>query len=364
MIATLRDAWFLARADFRHLIRRRETLLWAFALPVVFFYFLGTVTQQFSSDANQKDRLGIVLEPDAGPRAGQLIDRLTKEGFAIVRLDSRAKLADYRRRLTIPTAFSRELAAGHRVQLSFARTGHDMGGDYDQLRVRRAAAALTADIAGSPRTIELDVRPAGIRREAPHGFEQSVPGNLVFFVIMVLFTNGGVTLLLEREQGILRRLASSPMSRSAVMLGKWGARMLLGLIQIVFALATGSLLFGVRWGSNLPMVVLVLAALGGFAAATGMLVGNFSRTRGQAVAIGSITANVLAAIGGCWWPAEVTPPWMQTLARYTPAGLAMDALHRLVNFGSPALTVLPHLLAFTSAAAIAGWIVARTFRFE
>ena len=72
--------------------------------------------------------------------------------------------------------------------------------------------------------ISLDVTSAGKRKDPPIGFEQAVPGTLVMFTLLVMFTSGGVSLLVERRQGILRRLASSPMSRGAVVLGKWGAR--------------------------------------------------------------------------------------------------------------------------------------------
>lgn len=40
----LRDALFLARMDLRLMFRSRITWLWAFVMPVVFFYFIGTVT--------------------------------------------------------------------------------------------------------------------------------------------------------------------------------------------------------------------------------------------------------------------------------------------------------------------------------
>ena len=40
------------------------------------------------------------------------------------------------------------------------------------------------------------------------------------------------------------------------------------------------------------------------------------RTRGQLSAIGPIASTGLAMIGGCYWPIEVTPPFMQTLAKF------------------------------------------------
>ena len=57
---------------------------------------------------------------------------------------------------------------------------------------------------------------------------------MVMFTLTVLFTVGAVSLLMERNKGIFRRLASSPMSRGSVVLGMWGARMGLGLIQMLW----------------------------------------------------------------------------------------------------------------------------------
>ena len=94
------------------------------------------------------------------------------------------------------------------------------------------------------------------------------------------------------------------MSRGAVVLGKWGARMSLGVVQIAFAMIAGTVLFHVHWGPNLPMVVLVLLTYGSLAAALGMLLGNFGRTEGQVIGFGVIASNVFAGLGGCWWPIE------------------------------------------------------------
>ena len=37
-----RDAWFIARSDVRYLLMKRETILWTFVMPIIFFYFIGT----------------------------------------------------------------------------------------------------------------------------------------------------------------------------------------------------------------------------------------------------------------------------------------------------------------------------------
>jgi ABC-type multidrug transport system permease subunit len=187
---------------------------------------------------------------------------------------------------------------------------------------------------------------------------------MVMFTLTVLFTAGAVSLTLERNYGILCRLAYSPMSRGAVVLGKWGARMMVGAIQIAAAMVTGSLLFRVHWGPNLPMVVVVMLAYAALVATLAMLLGNFGRSLTQVIGLGVISSNLLAGLGGCWWPVEITPLWTQRLALFLPTGWTMDALHKLVNFGASPATVIPHVCVSVALALAAGWVLARTFRFQ
>ena len=41
------------------------------------------------------------------------------------------------------------------------------------------------------------------------------------FTLLVLLSSGAAQLVVEREQGLLRRLASTPIPRGSVVLGKW-----------------------------------------------------------------------------------------------------------------------------------------------
>src|SRR5216684_1312915 len=294
-----RDALYLARMDAAHLLRRRETLLWTFVMPVIFFYFFGTIMR--NSSGPTKDNLGVSAPPDAGFLADQLLARLNQRGYHVIRAQEPKEFLRFRRKLSIPAGFTASVLARKPMKIRFERTGEDMSADYDRVRLYRAVYTTLADLivvsgenakaskdafeklAAEPRMLTLNVKPAGKRLEPPSGFEQSVPGTMVMFTLLVLFTTGGVSLTIERNQGILRRLASSPMSRGAVVLGKWGARMSLGVVQIAFAMIAGSVLFHVRWGPNFPVVVLVLLVYGSLAAALGMLLGNFGGTEGQVI---------------------------------------------------------------------------------
>ena len=77
-----------------------------------------------------------------------------------------------------------------------------------------------------------------------------------------------------------------------------------------------------------------------------------------------LTTMVLAALGGCWWPIEIAPTWMQSLSLALPTGWTMDAMHRRVSFGDPASAALPHVTALAVSALAAGWAGARIFRYQ
>ena len=77
----------------------------------------------------------------------------------------------------------------------------------------QASPAAFEKLAAAPRPITLSVVPAGKLKTIPSGFQQAVPGTMVMFLMLVMFTSGSVSLLHERREGILLRLASTPMSR-------------------------------------------------------------------------------------------------------------------------------------------------------
>jgi hypothetical protein len=357
----LRDAFFLTRMDLWHLAHSREALMWTFVMPLIFFYFLGAITGNFRGGA--KDTLAVSAAADAGFLADQLIERLGARDFSVVRTRTEAEFLGYSRRLEIPAGFTAAALASKPVTLPFTRVGDEMGASYDRLRIQRAMHSLMEPAV----SLGVDVKAAGKRIVPPIGFDQSVPGTMVMFTLLVMFTSGAVSLTIERRNGILRRLASSSMSRGAVVLGKWGARWAMGMVQIAFAMIAGSALFKVHWGPSaaaIAAVAAVLAAYGALAATLGMALGNFGRTEAQVIGLGVIASNLLAGLGGCWWPIEVTPVWLQKAALVLPTGLTMDALHKVVNFGAAPSAVIPHLCALVAAAAVAGWVVARGFRFQ
>lgn len=387
----IRALLFIARKDLAYMIRQWETILWTFVMPILFFYFIGTVTGGFASPAGSRDApnpLVLHAPEQGGAILDQIVRRLEEQNFRIVRPATAEEAARYRRHLIVPeppeghATLTDAVRAGAQVTLNFRRRGDGVDSDFDVLRIRRAVYAVVADLAvlktedeaadsaafarlaAMPRALTLRVVPAGARVEPPAGFAQAIPGTMVMFTMLILLTSGAILLVTEREQGLLRRLASTPISRASVVSGKWAGKMTLGLVQIAFAMGVGTLLFRMDWGRTWPMVGLVLFAWAAFNASLGIVLGNLARTPAQTAGIGVISTLVLAALGGAWWPIEITPAWMQALALGIPTGWTMDAMHKLVNFGYGSAVAIPHVGALALGAVILGWIGARTFRYQ
>ena len=171
-------------------------------------------------------------------------------------------------------------------------------------------------------------------------------------------------LVVERRQGLLRRLASAPMSRTEVVAGKWFGRLVLAALQIGSAAVVGTLLFRMDWGPDPVMIAVVLAAWAALCASAGLLLGSLAKTEGQASGLGVLVANLLAALGGCWWPIEVTPEWTQALQKLLPTGWAMDALHKLISFEAGAASAVPHVIAMVVGALLIGALAINRFRYQ
>ncbi len=372
------QAFYLARKDLGHMLRARETWLWAFLMPLVFFYVIGMAAGGFGRPAG-REALALLAPADAGWLAEEL-ERKLERHYRVVRVADGAELARYRRGLILPEGFTAQVLAGKPTEVRLRMREKDLGSDYDRFRVGRAVYTLLADLIvvsqggaaadreavaeleRKPRALTLAVESAG--RRPPRGFEQAVPGIMVMFLLLTMLSSGGAWLVIERKQGILRRLAAAPTSRGAIVAGKCGARWALGMIQTGFAMAAGSVLFKVRWGSNWPAVVALLAVYAGLTAMLGVLLGSVARSERQVIGLAVTAANVLGALGGCWWPIEITPLWAQRLALALPTGWAMEGMHKLVSFGEGVWAVMPQAAALGLATALAGWGAARAFRFQ
>lgn len=382
----MKNILFIAWQDVRNQLRQGSTLLWVFVMPPIFFFFIGTVTGGFSSGLGGGQGTPLtVVAASPGFLKDQIDLRLAANQFEaqwVEALEPTEEGALPTRTLTFDANMSDKVLAEEQITASFETGANALTREFEEIRINRALYTVLADIViadattgplsaealvalnNAPRVWQLDVSPAGERLEIPSGFQQAVPGILVMFTLLVLLTSSSTILVQERTQGLLRRLASAPISKAEVIAGKWDGRMVLAAIQILVALIFGTYLFKMDWGPNLGMVILVLVAWGGFCASAGLWLGTVANTQAQAGGLGVLAANALAALGGCWWPIEVTPEWMQFVQKLVPTGWTMDALHKLISFQAGPESVIPNIAMLVAATVVFSWLAVRRFRYE
>ncbi|MDH3453096.1 MAG: ABC transporter permease [Gammaproteobacteria bacterium] len=383
----MKNIVFIAWHDVRYQIRQGGTLVWLFVMPPIFFFFIGTVTSGFQGGMTGGAATPIVVAASSPGFLQQQIDlrlrqnEFTPEWHSDVVADAEGDLP--RRVLTFDANLSDKIVAGEQVKARYDTRASALSRDFEAIRIQRSLYTALADVvaagAGSEQPLsadaltqlnaatrvwQLEVATAGERQIIPDGFEQAIPGILVMFTLLVLLTSSSSMLVIERLQGLLRRLASAPMTRTEVVSGKWGGRIILAALQIGFAVVIGTFLFNMRWGPDIGMIVVVLAAWAAFCASAGLLLGSLAKTEGQAAGLGVLLANLLAALGGCWWPIEVTPDWMQTLQNFMPTGWTMDALHKLISFQSGAASAIPNVITLLAGSLIVTALAIRNFKYE
>jgi ABC-2 type transport system permease protein len=158
------------------------------------------------------------------------------------------------------------------------------------------------------------------------------PGMALMF-LMYTVSYGGRSILAEKSQGTLPRLLVSPTNAMQILGGKVFGIFLTGVVQMLILIGATSLLFQLKWGDTLGVIVLVLVAVFG-ATGWGMLITALARTPAQVGSIGSAIMLIFGILGGSFISLDQMPPLVQTVSRITPNAWALDGFTTLALGGT------------------------------
>jgi ABC-2 type transport system permease protein len=156
----------------------------------------------------------------------------------------------------------------------------------------------------------------------------------------------GLTIVWERDTGILKKLLVAPVPRYATVIGKTIASGVRALFQALI-IAPVALLLGVKFIpeplSFLGALVVLFLVSGGFAAIS-ILVASFMKTRERFMGIGQAIIMPLFFGSSALYPIKMMPALLQRFAVLNPLTYAVDAVRGLMITGD-----LSHLLRDTTA---------------
>jgi len=178
----------------------------------------------------------------------------------------------------------------------------------------------------------VQVEQASFSERALRPADYYMPGYIAAFIM----TNGVIgtssTISEFRRSGILRRMAATPLSKRSWILANLLVQALLALALMVVMLLLGRLIFGTAGIPNIYFVLLIL--LGAVVFCTiGITIGCLLRDAEAATAAGNLIAFPMMFLSGAFWPVDIMPGFLQTVARCMPLYYFHQGLRELLLSG-------------------------------
>ena len=407
----------IAINDLRLFLVNRANLIGLLAIPVGLTVILGIFVP--TGDGPTRIRVDLI-DHDSGEVAAQFLQSLRQANSSIVLcpLDNdeedfcqleeiptlgseqaleRVQEGDSLALIEIPAGFSEQVRAFEPVQIRYVSLESFSAPSYIlqavEAALTRVNGAVVASRIGSAvlpssisdedfsqrvyaRASELwDETPAGVdfvlsagEADEPTagpdlgGFGQSVPGMGTMFALFTVL-GGMATLVGEKKQWTLQRLATMPISRAQLLGGKILSRFSLGALQYSVVFAIG-IVTGLNFGRDLIALVLVILAFTLTCTALSFALGSLLKNEQQAAGMTNLLGLTLAPLGGAWWPLELVPDFMRAVGHVSPVAWAMDSYTSLMFRNGDLQDVLVPLLVLAGMSAALFAVGIKRFRYE
>ena len=320
--------------DLRLILRDRAALVAAMIVPILVISLIAGALL----DSGDRTRLLLpVVDEDEGPVATAFQKLLAEhatvlpvdraEAERMVRDDNDAAAA-----LVFPTGLSRRYLQGRTggiELLTDPAQAHGLQAIRVLLLLMDQEAQALADPLSEDLIVVEKTSLTGSRHEVD-SFDENVPGFALLFVLIVVIFGTSMALHDERDWGTLPRLLVAPAGFTWMLLGKLGARFVLGLAQMLLLFFWAHWFFDVSLGPS-PWPLLILSSAMVFTTVSvGLLVAGFAKTREQTQPLSLAVVMLVSLLGGLWFPPEFVPEWMREIQPFVYTSWAMRGMNDLV----------------------------------
>jgi len=192
-------------------------------------------------------------------------------------------------------------------------------------------------------------------------FEVYVPVVIMLGIALIAMMALSMPLVSYREQGILRRLSTTPMPSSWLLAAQVVVQASIAVASTLAVLIVSMVAFGAP-SPRSPggVAVAVLLSIAGLCP-LGLLVASFAKTANGASVIGRLMFFPMMFFAGLWLPRAEMPTILRDISNYTPLGAAVQAIQDAILQGFPPATPL---LVLAGYAVVLGYLAHRFFRWE
>ncbi len=370
----MKNIWHIGWSDLKMMVRDKVFFFWTLVFPLVFIMIFGNLFQG-GGGAGVADLK--VLNQDRGQWGAYFVEKLKSPTIALEVVETEPE--EYIRLLVLPPDFSEKIQSKTAQELAFkTQSGSNQeAGKQAEIKIAQGMVKLITELILHPDTatffesrkpfkdmVEIKTRfPENTLTKIPSGFDHVIPGIMVQFILMMVLIYGGISVMENRQKGILTRVLYGPVSIPQLWGGKFMARLMMGLVQAFILIVTGILFFKLNLGNpilsilNIVFFSLAIASLSIF-------IGSVLDKEDLIVGVSVMLANVFAALGGCWWPIEVVPESVRTIGMISPAYWAMDAFHKIIFFNRGFSDISLNFLVFLGFGAVFTVLAVKYFKIK
>jgi len=164
-----------------------------------------------------------------------------------------------------------------------------------------------------------------------------------------------------RQQGILRRLSTTPVPPAWMLAAQVVINLALAVLALGILVVAGLAGFGLgaprQPGGFALALVLSIAAM----FAIGLWIAAIARSTNYAALMGNLMFFPMLFFAGLWFPLQEMPPVLRDIANWTPLGASVQALQDSMRGVFPSASLL---LALAASAVVFGILAVRFFRWE
>ena len=210
----------------------------------------------------------------------------------------------------------------------------------------QAASELSANVQiGPPPDSLVTVDLANIYREVLY-IEFMAPGSLIQSIMFASIIGGGISLLFDKQRGIIEGYLVTPLKQYEIVVGVLLAGVTKAMFSATTMLILAILIAGVRPMANVIGFIFIFLTL--FMTSMGLIsMMSAYAVRAPAPEVYQFTAFpinlILYFTSGAVYPIEGFPSWMRGIASINPEAYAIHALRVLMYKGAGPIAVLGDL---------------------
>ncbi|MBB6217176.1 ABC-2 type transport system permease protein [Anaerosolibacter carboniphilus] len=160
----------------------------------------------------------------------------------------------------------------------------------------------------------------------------SVGFSMFFVMYTIIFGIGEI--LDEKKNGTWQRLLTLPISKVEILTGNLLGTFSVGFLQIFILILLGIYAFGVNWGADLPLTLLVIGIFVLTITCFGLFLSSVVKTSAQLQAITPVVTVCTAMLGGTFWPLDIVQSkLLLSLAKLTPQYWAISTIEGIIHQG-------------------------------